>query len=254
MGETIMRKKIFWSTILSGMLLQLSIFVSVTFAQDKDNKVVVIKSEPPGAMLYFQGENSFVGVTPFVVKPNLIGNYKIVVVKTGYEKSKMEYFFKGSEKGVLRLRLTPKTRFKAGVRSLVFPGWGQMYSERKTSGIFLNLVQAGAGLVTLMAHLDYNKSYDRYKTAWDDYKANEKYAELRTQKWEILEAKYNKADDAFNKRETWLYISGGLWLYNFLDALIFFPAFENEIFNRSLPGVSANFQHDSVGLTLTFAF
>jgi hypothetical protein len=247
-----MRLNIFRRLVLRILFLQIIIFVTRTYAQDK--KVVIIKSDPPGAMLYFKGENSFIGVTPFKVKPSLLGSYKITAVKQGYEKINVEYYFKGTESGTLRLGLIPKTRFKAGIRSLVFPGWGQMYSERKKFGLFVSLLQAGTGIFALIAHQDYNKAYDQYQNAWDDYKANEKYSDLRSEKRDILEAKYNKAEDAFNKRQTWLYISTGLWLYNFLDSIFFFPSFDNEIFNRSLPGISANLKNDTVGLMLTYPF
>ena len=242
-----MRKK----TILLISILQIVMFMVVAQAQDK--KDVVIKSDPPGAMLYFNGETSFIGVTPFKVKPNLTGNYKITAVKPGYEKSKVQYYFKGTESGTLRLKLAPKTRFQAGIRSLVFPGWGQLYSERKNSGIFLSLIQAGAGVFTLLAHNDYNNAYKEYQNAWDDL-TNEKSYELYIEKKDIYEAKYKKAENAFNKRETWLYISAGLWLYNFFDSIIFFPSFDNEIFNRSLPGISVNFQNQTVGLSMTYSF
>jgi len=238
--------------VLLVFLLQHIFFVTRMEAQDK--RIVIIKSDPPGAMLYFQGENSFVGVTPFKIKPNLTGKYKISAVKSGYEKSKVEYYFKGTERGILRLRLTPKTRFKAGVRSLVFPGWGQVYSERKKSGIFLSLVQLSAGIVTLVSHRDYENAFNEYKNSINDYKENKWDSDVRDQYWEALVLKHKKAGDAFDKRQTWLYITGGLWIYNFLDSIFFFPSFDKGIFNRSLPGISANFQNDKLGLTLTVPF
>ncbi len=239
---------------LVSWLLFFQVIVFVTGIQAQDKRVVTIKSDPPGVMLYFKGENSFVGVTPFTVKPNLMGNYKITAVKQGYEKSKVQYYFKGTESGTLRLRLSPKTRFKAAMRSMVFPGWGQIYSDRKHSGIFLSLVQAGAGLFTLVAHNDYNNAYDKYKNALSDYEENKKFSALRDDYWDVVVARHKEASNAFDKRQTWLYISGGLWIYNFLDSILFFPSFDNEIFNRSLPGISVNFQNDTVGLNLSFQF
>jgi len=246
-------KKILLITLLI-VIFQQVIQVQVIGAQESARKDVVIKSDPPGAMLYFQGENSFVGVTPFKVKPNLMGKYKITAVKSGYEKSKLEYYFKGTEKGTLRLRLTEKTRFKAGVRSLVFPGWGQMYSERNKSGLLLSIIQVGAGIYTLVSHQNYEKAFDDYQNAIDNYKQNKKYSAERDQYWNIVVRRHQKASDAFNKRQTWLYISGGLWLYNLLDAVLFFPSYDKGIFSRTLPGISANFQNDTVGLTYTLPF
>lgn len=240
--------------LLVSWLLFFQIIISVAKIQAQDKRVVTIKSDPPGAMLYFKGENSFVGVTPFTVKPNLMGNYKITAVKQGYEQSRVQYFFKGTENGTLRLRLNPKTRFKAAMRSVVFPGWGQIYSDRKSSGIFLSLVQVSAGLLTFVAHNDYNNAFKKYENALSEYEENKKFSGQRDDYWDIVVARHKKASNAFDKRQTWLYITGGLWIYNFLDSILFFPSFDNEIFNRSLPGVSVNFHNDAVGLNLSFQF
>jgi len=252
--DLIMRLKRILLLAVGILLLPMIVMISSVEAQNKSKNRVIIKSDPPGAMIYFKGENSFVGVTPFKLKPNLIGNYRITATKSGFEKSKLEYVFKGTERGVLRLRLIPKTRFKAGIRSLVFPGWGQIYSERKKSGIFLSLLQAGAGLFALMAHLDYDKAFDDYQSALDDYLTNNQNYEVAIQKWQIVESRYRRAEKAFNKRKNWLAISGGLWLYNFLDSIFFFPSFDKKFFHRSLPGISVNIRHDSVGLGLTVPF
>ncbi len=228
------------------------VFASGTSAQGK--KIVIIKSDPPGAMLYVKGENSYVGVTPLNIKPTLIGQYELTLVKSGYEKAKVVYNFKGTEKGVLKLSLVPKTPLKAGIRSLVIPGWGQMYSERKRSAILISLVQAGVGIFALAAHNDYNTAYNNYENAMKDYEVNKWRSNVRDQYWEIVVEKHKKANDAFDKRQTWLYITGGLWIYNFLDSIVFFPPFDNEIFKRALSGISPNFQNDTVGLTFSYSF
>ncbi|MFW9830107.1 MAG: DUF5683 domain-containing protein, partial [Candidatus Thorarchaeota archaeon] len=213
-------KKILFIFFLFFLLLQHFFFATRIKAQD--NKIVIIKSDPPGAMLYLQGENSFVGITPFKIKPNLMGKYNITAIKSGYERSKVEYYFKGTEKGILRLRLAPKTRFKAGIRSIVFPGWGQVYSERKKTGIFISLVQLSAGILTLVSHMDYDNAFKEYKNSIKDYEENKWNSEVRDQYWNAVVDTHEKAGDAFDKRQTWLYITGGLWIYNFLDLILFF--------------------------------
>lgn len=248
--QTKMIKRFLIWNVLSWFILQ----APGAQSQVNDKNVVIINSNPPNAMIYLDGENSFVGVTPFKIKPNLTGKYNIIAIKSGYEKSKVEYYFKGNEKGVLRLRLTPKTPFKAGIRSLAFPGWGQIYAERKKSGIFFSLVQLSAGIVTLVSHKDYENAVHDYKNAMNDYNKNKWNSELRDQYWDTVVHTHKAAEDAFDKRETWLYITGGLWIYNFLDSIFFFPSFDKGIFDRKLPGISANFHNDKMGLTLTVPF
>jgi len=252
-GEMAMQAKLIMRYLLCYVVIWIVISQITAQAQEKDKNAVIVKSDPPGAMLYFDGENSFVGPTPLKLRPNLKGVYKITATKYGYEKSQMEYFFKGSESGVMRLRLLPKTRFKAGARSLVFPGWGQFYSDRKTSGIMLSIIQAGAGVFTLISHLDYEKAQNNYKDALADFESENFYGQ-KIEKWEVAKEKYDKANNAFNKRRTWLYITGGIWLYNFFDSIIFFPSYDREIFDKTIPGISANFHEGSVAVTLTVLF
>ena len=85
-----MRLKTIIKLVSRILFLQIIILLNGIYAQDKKN--VIINSNPPGAMLYFNGENSFIGVTPFKVKSSLVGNYKITVEKQGYEKSRLEYY------------------------------------------------------------------------------------------------------------------------------------------------------------------
>ena len=113
------------------VLISSVVFTDSLSAQAKRERVIMVKSNPVGAMVYFQGETNFVGVTPFKLHPNFRGVYDVTIVKDGFEKSKHTYMFKGNESGTLSLKLNPKTRLKAGMRSLIFPGWGQYYSERK---------------------------------------------------------------------------------------------------------------------------
>ena len=224
------------------------------FAQNNVKKNVIIKSTPPGAMIYFEGENSFVGISPFKLRSNIKGMYTITATKGGYEKRKMEYFFKGTENGILRVRLHPKTRFKAAMRSFVFPGWGQFYSERKKYGAITSILQVSATIYTLFLNQKYNKKADEYNEALSIYQENKKNFQLQDEYWSIAVGKHKKAESAYEDRKTMLIISGGLWIYNILDSLFFFPSFENKLFNRSIPTISANFKNGTPSLGLSMSF
>lgn len=240
--------------IVGYFIIHITTHCVVLQAQETDKKLLIIRSEPPGAMLYFEGENSFVGVAPFRLRPGMVGNYQIVAVKSGYEKRKFDYFFRGSETGVMKIRLFPKTAVKAGLRSLVFPGWGQYYSERKTSGIVISLINIGVGLGTLASHRQYEHAVSDYETALENYNRYKKDYDLYNKYWNVVAEKHKKADDVFERRQTWLYLTGTLWIYNFLDSILFFPSFENEIFSKSAPSISAKIQDESVALCITMPF
>lgn len=219
-----------------------------------DKKSLIIRSDPPGAMLYFEGENSFVGAAPFKLKANMIGSYRVTAVKSGYEKRRFDYFFKGSESGVMKIRLLPKTGLKAGLRSMVFPGWGQYYSERHTFAIFISALVTGAGIGTLIADRDYERVIGAYTLARDEYEKNQKSYELVNQYWQVVAAKQKQADAVFQRRQTWLYVTGGLWLYNFLDAIFFFPSFDREVFSKAAPAISARMPEGAWGFSLSWSF
>ena len=240
--------------IVGYLIIQITNNCAVLQAQETDKKLLIIRSDPPGAMLYFEGENSFVGVAPFRLRPSMIGNYQIIAIKPGYEKRKFDYFFRGSENGVMKIRLFPKTAVKAGLRSLVFPGWGQYYSERKTSGIVISLINIGVSLGTLVSHREYEHAVSDYKAALDNYNRYKKDYDLYNKYWNVVAERHKKADDVFEKRQTWLYITGSLWIYNFLDSILFFPSFENEIFSKSTPSISAKIQDESFSLFVTVPF
>ncbi|MBD3290360.1 hypothetical protein GF337_16270 [candidate division KSB1 bacterium] len=219
-------------------------------AQNKQGTIYV-KSTPPGAMVQFEGASTYVGVAPFKLRAGLHGNYKIYAFKSGYEKRKYEYFFAGTENGLLKIRLNPKTRFKAFVRSMVFTGWGQIYSERKTYGLFLNLLQIGSIVGSVLALNDYHQAVDEYDQAVDQYQANMQFYHLRNEYWVQVVRKHQRADDLYEKSRIWLWASAGIWLYNVLDSLFFFPSFDKEMFDRSLPAVSAGYRDGTSTVTLS---
>lgn len=223
-------------------------------AQGQNKRFVIIKTNPPGAMVYFDGETSIVGVSPLKLRPNLIGKYNITAFKNGFEKKNIQYYFRGDENGVLRLTLNPKTRFKASVRSLVFPGWGQYYSERKKFSLVLSVMTLGVGLYTLDKHFVYKNAVDNYNTAIENFEKNKKDYEKHDEYWDVVVARHDAIDSAFIERENWMWITGAIWLYNFLDSIFFFPVTENTLLNKTVPKISANYSNHSAALTLSIPF
>ena len=236
------------------LILQMTIIASFLVGQSKRKSLVIIKSQPSGAMVYVNGENSFVGVTPFKISSNFRGVYNILAIKKGYEKKEHTYLFSGNERGILRLKLIPKTSAKAGIRSLIFPGWGQYYSERKSTAILLSLLQVGTTIKMINSIGDYNKAVDEYENAASIYEKNKNLYAYREANWDVVAEKYNKADDRYYKKQMWVMVTCSLWIYNVLDAIFFFPAFEKEIFNKALPNLSTNIQNGTTKLTLSLSF
>lgn len=115
-----------------------------------------------------------------------------------------------------------KTRMGAMMRSLVFPGFGQFYAERRLWGYGWILSElAVAGLIYT--------SYNTYQSAYDDYN---RFMDLYGQETDVLRIAEHKAKareshdhmDSANEQIRMLTgVAGGLWVANVLHALIMGP-------------------------------
>ncbi|MCK4606761.1 MAG: PEGA domain-containing protein [candidate division Zixibacteria bacterium] len=109
--------------ILTAILVVL-FFPALSLAQDAAQGDVTIRSDPQGALVTLTGEMIVSGVTPARFRQLLIGKYIVSVERPGYERYTSRAFLDPSRSMEIDVKLTPKTRFKAAVRSLVVPGWG----------------------------------------------------------------------------------------------------------------------------------
>lgn len=178
---------------------------------------VLISSKPSGAIVHLEGLYKFTGRTPFVVPYPLRGPYKIKTTKKGYESftSNMSFVGKGEDK--LLIRLSPKTRGKAAIRSLVFPGWGQVYGGQKLKGTFMGAIQLGLGIWTLFVINDYNDAQDDFERALRDFELSQSEDAFRA-----LQDKESSAGEAYNSRNTMLIVTGVFWVYNLFDSIVLF--------------------------------
>jgi tetratricopeptide (TPR) repeat protein len=100
------------------------------------------------------------------------------------------------------------TRVGAGLRSMVLPGWGQMYRGYKTRGWVLLGATFASGVALSLAERAYFDAQDQYDRAGQG-------ADFRT-----LSADVEKKADAIT---TWGYVLAAAWTYTLLDALILNP-------------------------------
>lgn len=98
-----------------------------------------------------------------------------------------------------------KSRGDALFRSLVVPGWGQVYNDQAAKGyVFTGVTLAviGAGV---FQRTQYSKTNDEYMKAT----TKEKAAEL-----------YDKQSSQFEQSNLLFYIAGGIWALNVADAFL----------------------------------
>ena len=201
--------------------------------------LVSVESKPNGAIVQINGLYSFVGRTPFVVPYPLEGRYKIKATLDGYESETSLVDFIGNEKSNILIKLDPKMRLKAGIRSLAFPGWGQFYSGDKIRGAIISATQTALGIGTAFAVHNYNNSKDDLDRAVEIFNRNMDEASFQDVQNKLIEAQKD-----YDFRKTMVIITTGFWVYNILDSIIFFTDKGSNIEVKK--GYSTNTNHQSV--------
>ena len=113
-------------------------------------------------------------MTPIRFPGELQGKFKLTVRSDGYETHRQTLNLYLQYPMELTLNLKPKTNIKAALRSLLIPGWGQMYSGRKGMGMIFTLLAAGATGYYIITD---NNFYDKL----DEYvRINSQYASAMT--------------------------------------------------------------------------
>lgn len=216
------------------------------------NDAVTIESNPAGALVYLKGEYQFMGRTPFLLPYTLFGKYKIQANRRGYHSIVSEHTFSGESGTVMMLKLIPRTPGKAFFRSLVFPGWGQFYSERRWAGTFFMGTATAAFTVLLIKQNQYTDAQDGYKTARAGFNRGGSFEEEQAA-FTRLQNALNKLESSKNDRNTSRYIAGGIWILNALESALFFPRDHEEIefFQKLAPRFS---QTNQGGLLLNLQF
>lgn len=204
----------------TGLLIFMILCFSSAFAQERSN--ITITTNPPGATVYLRGELDLVANTPANLPNTISGRYKAEVTRPGYETWKGDFTFVPGSPNNIAIRLSKKTRVKATLRSLIVPGWGQVYSGDKLRGYFIT---TGAVLsAAAIFHLD--RRFDKKKDEFDIAQANYDNAMSIEEKIALKAISDEKQQDAYKAetdRNTALAVGAAFWAYNVLDAFLFFP-------------------------------
>ncbi len=246
--------------ILISVLFLIVIFPFNSFGQDDDKSnlekkpkekspgvnLVKIQSSPLGATVQLNGLYSIVGRTPFLVPYPLEGRYKIKATKEGYESETSHVNFFGNSESSIFIKLKPRTRIKAAMRSLLFPGWGQLYSGDKFRGVVLGAVSIGLVGWTLFTHNDYNTSQNALERAVENFNRN-----MSEESFQNVQTKLGEAQDDYDFRNTRLLVTASFWAYNIMDSLIFFSSNGGGIEIKANPFPSAgNVINNKIELSL----
>ncbi len=202
-------------------------------AQSQTSPVINVTSNPSGATVVLSGDYTVAGVTPTRFSQNLLGLYRIAAHHEGYETYHSTIMLSGREAVSLDIKMVAKTRARAAIRSLVLPGWGQQYVGSRTKGTLLTIGTLAAATASGIMHLRYESRRHDY----DDF--NDLYHQTRSveDKEQMLAKHYALQKDAYDAerdRNVVLGVLAGIWVYNVLDAILFFPDYGMSVSGTSL--------------------
>jgi len=173
------------------------------------------------------------------------GSHHLSFEAEGYETVQKQYRLLLGMNINEDIRLAPKTKGKALVKSLLFPGLGQFYTSDANHGgryIAGTLISA-TGVVSIAITAI---SWSQYFTARKDYtNANQEYLSQK-QLDQIVQyrkvARHKNDHLAFAEKGALIYtgVLTTIWLGNALEAVLHFPDYQNKA------NLSSTFQHSKV--------
>ena len=207
-----------------------------------------ILTRPTGAIVFLEGEYGLAGRAPYTVTYFLRGNYEIKTKLRGYEDWSADYFFNGRGAEKISIKLSPKTRLKALLRSAVVPGMGQAYSDQRVKGLVISAMQFTSLGVFFIEELRYRDSVDDFNAALTAFQND---ANQRTR----LDAAQARLDRRYETRQRWAIITASIYIYNLIDVIAFFPSYHRNGLDVSLtvsPPTDFTDQSAQVGVRAQF--
>lgn len=175
---------------------------------------------PMGAQLTFNGAE--IGTIPLNDFQVLPGKYKLKVSAPGFETADNSIKINIAETKLINIHLSQKKHSKAILRSILIPGLGQRYSERKVKSFFFPLMELVSIGGIYWADQKYDKEAKKYSESIQLYQSAISTNEIDITRNQ-MEQSYISANDAKKQRNMAIGISAGIWIWNIVDVLIWGP-------------------------------
>ncbi len=214
-----------------------------------------ILSRPSGAIVSLTGEYGLAGRAPYTVVHYLKGRYQIKAEKYGYENWSKDFFFTGKGNEKISIKLSPKTRLKGFYRSMLFPGWGQAYSDQRVKGGIIATAQCATLGALLYQNSRYNQALDDFNAASAAFQQGQSDAVQRPVLLALLNAAQSELDDRYEARRRWALFAASIYVYNLLDIVLFFPSYHHDNVEVNLtvtPPVDPTMESFKVGVQAQF--
>ena len=174
-------------------------------------------------------DKSFEERLPLNEKKFYEGEYEMSIDKLGFEKYHTRFEVSMGDFPEFDVDLKPKRPFKAFYKSLIIPGRGQLYSSdvdhggRRLAGLTYmttTLACLGGSGILWNEFIKARDTYEQSKSEYDNAIAIDDIQSIQT----IMTSNHQTMSD---KRNTAVMLSGvtaGIWLFNALEAYLFFPS------------------------------
>ncbi len=138
----------------------------------------------------------FERIKPFTINVDTVGFYNIPINK-----------------------LVMKTKFKAFTRSMIFPGWGQMYYEQQKIGVGLGIATALVGGFCMVQQSNYGNLLSEFEKADEDYHNAVSPENID----DASQRRVSLREDLVNNEKMTnigLYTLGGIYTFNLVELLL----------------------------------
>jgi hypothetical protein len=202
------------------------------------NGTLYLNASPKDAVIHIDNKR-IDGISPEGIRL-LPGKYVVRASRAGYEKFNTLAIVRAQDALSMHIDMVRKSRQKALLRSAIFPGWGQHYSEKHVLGNIFMLSEIVALAGIMISDLVYDHRISDYHDVRKEYE-NAITLEGIEHYRNRMNDQYSKVENARDVREKFIYASIGIWMLNILDSALLSPVY---------PRVSG----DQLGLTLKLRF
>lgn len=211
-----------------------------------------IQIGPSGAAVELKGPENTLTASPNSISRPIPGWYRLKASYPGFENFTRDVYIDTQSPATISGTLSPKSRWKAGARSVFIPGWGHDYSERTARGVAFTVLTAGMLVGYVLFNDDAGDQLKQYEQVREEYDAAESVAEQEALLPSVEQA-LEDAYDADSERLTWGYITLGVYLYQIVDAVVFFPTVPEVQFGKMQLGLTMpNAQTVALGASYEF--
>lgn len=142
--------------------------------------------------------NPHLTLDPVYISPKIISIFE--EVKAEWKPEKQEEVAKE-----IRYIFVPDKRPGAAVRSLIFPGWGQLYKGERKKGVILMSLSAVSLGGLLYSQIAQVQAHDRY---------------LEAKVPAEIESRYKHYNNLYKTRNSLILLCAALWAYSYIDAAL----------------------------------